>query len=122
MDLLDSRIEPVSPALQASSLPAEPPGKPKYVLLGHIYIQCVSNLVFLTTPEKRYVYNLMIGHILRKVRSLYEDGQREIFFLFYIRIALFLRKLLENVTGLFFFLIAVSLLYDVVLVSALTMV
>ena len=57
------------------------------------------------------------------MRSLYEDGQREIFFLFYIRIALFLRKLLENVTGLFFFfLIAVSLLYDVVLVSALTMV
>ena len=57
------------------------------------------------------------------MRSLYEDGQREIFFLFYIRIALFLRKLLENVTGLFFFfLIAVSLLYDVVLFSALTMV
>ena len=57
------------------------------------------------------------------MRSLYEDGQREIFFLFYIRIALFLRKLVENVTGLFFFfLIAVSLLYDVVLVSALTMV
>ena len=43
-------------------------------------------------------------------------------FLFYIRIALFLRKLLENVMGLFFFLIAVSLLDDVVLVSALTMV
>ena len=65
----------------------------------------------------------MTGHILRKVRPWYEDWQREIFFLFHIRIAaLFLRKLLENVMSLFFFLIAVSFLFDAVLLSALTMV
>ena len=32
MDLPDPGIEPVSPALQADSLPADPPGKPRGIL------------------------------------------------------------------------------------------
>ena len=36
-DLPNTRIEPVSPTLQADSLPSEPPGKggrPEYLLMG----------------------------------------------------------------------------------------
>ena len=66
------------------------------------------------------MYNLMIGHILRKVRSLYEDGQREIFILH--ENSFIFEEAIRECNGAFFFLIAVSLLDDVVLVSALTMV
>ena len=67
------------------------------------------------------MYNLMIGHVLRKVRSLYEDGQREIFIL-HQNSFIFEEAIRECNGAFFFFLIAVSLLDDVVLVSALTMV
>ena len=61
----------------------------------------MSNLVFLTTPEKRYMYNLMIGHILRKVRSLYEDGQREIFILH--QNSFIFEEAIRECNGAFFF-------------------
>ena len=35
-DLLNTRIEPRSPALQADSLPGEPPGKPKNTGVGSL--------------------------------------------------------------------------------------
>ena len=35
-DLLNSGIEPRSPALRVDSLPAEPPGKPKNTLVGSL--------------------------------------------------------------------------------------
>ena len=62
----------------------------------------MSNLVFLTTPEKPYMYNLMIGHILRKVRSLYEDGQREIFILH--QNSFIFEEAIRECNGAFFFL------------------
>ena len=40
MDLPNPGVEPRSPALQADSLPAEPPGKPKYTGVGSLsYLQ-----------------------------------------------------------------------------------
>ena len=36
--LSDPGIEPVSPALQADSLPAEPPGKPSHLILSNVKV------------------------------------------------------------------------------------
>ena len=61
-DLPDLGIEPGSPALQAGSLPAEPPGKPQddirknnyenvsYVIIGHYFLLCIY-LYFLTVQQ-----------------------------------------------------------------------
>ena len=46
-DLSNPGIEPRSPALQADSLPAEPPGKPKNTGVGSL---CLLQLIF-PTPE-----------------------------------------------------------------------
>ena len=46
-DLLDPGIEPWSPALQAESLPSEPPGKPLYIIyMGVCVCVCVCVCVF----------------------------------------------------------------------------
>ena len=58
----DPQIEPGSPALQAGSLPTEPPGKPQddirkniyenvsYVIIGHYFLLCIY-LCFLTVQQ-----------------------------------------------------------------------
>ena len=46
-DLLDPRIEPQSPALQADALPSEPPGKMTCIVsLRHFFFSCVNFLGF----------------------------------------------------------------------------
>ena len=47
------------------------------------------------------MYNLMIGHVLRKVRSLYEDGQREIFILH--QNSFIFEEAIRECNGAFFF-------------------
>ena len=61
-DLPDLGIESGSPALQADSLPTEPPGKPQddirkniyenvsYVIIGHYFLLCIY-LCFLTVQQ-----------------------------------------------------------------------
>ena len=49
-DLPDPGIEPVSPALQADSLPPEPPGKPFTVLFCKM--RFANSLFFLEIPEE----------------------------------------------------------------------
>ena len=48
-DLPDSGIEPRSPALQAGSLPSEPPGKPNI----SVFVPCTVNFVL--------VYSNVVG-------------------------------------------------------------
>ena len=68
-DLPDTGIEPVSPALQAESLPAELPGKPpKTYIYIYIYIPYI------------YIYSLLLYDICKYYIFLY----RYIFYLFYI--------------------------------------
>ena len=52
-DLADPEIEPRSPALQANSLPAEPPGKPKNTGLGSLSLLLLikKSTLTLTGPE-----------------------------------------------------------------------
>ena len=49
-DLPDPGIEPRSPALQADSLPSEPPGKPKNTGVGTLFL---LQWIFLTQESKR---------------------------------------------------------------------
>ena len=51
-DLLDPGIEPWSPALQAESLPSEPPGKPLYIIYVCV---CVCACVCLHTNKQKQI-------------------------------------------------------------------
>ena len=58
-DLPDPGIEPGSPALQANSLPSEPPGKPlgwHRVKQGKIENRLVSTLIFCCTMFINFMY------------------------------------------------------------------
>ena len=59
-DLPDPGIEPGSPALQADSLPSEPPGKPIYSLLvliprASLIAQSVKNLPAMQETQVRFL-------------------------------------------------------------------
>ena len=57
-DLPDPGIEPKFPALQADTLPSEPPGKPLYIYI-HIYIYTVPiSLLYLFLPDY-FIFMLM---------------------------------------------------------------
>ena len=43
-DLHDPGVEPGSPALQADSLPFEPPGKPPMTIIGYIKLDSNNNV------------------------------------------------------------------------------
>ena len=63
-DLPDPGIKPRSPALQADSLPAEPPEKPKNTGVGSLsFLQWI----FLTTTELVLTYSLCILYKVLKV-------------------------------------------------------
>ena len=72
-DLPNPGIEPRSPALQADSLPSEPPGKPK-----HNRYQCTNCIVMLFLKKKKKKTNVVtVWEIERNEESLFP--QKDIF-------------------------------------------
>ena len=58
-DLSDSGIEPRSSALQADSLPSEPPGKPSYLIISSVNLPKICITENQASPE----YSLVIVKI-----------------------------------------------------------
>ena len=60
-DLLSPGIKPASPALQADSLPSEPPGNP-YMLLKKVKVKSLSRVRLFATPwTVAYQASLFMG-------------------------------------------------------------
>ena len=65
-DLPNSRTEPGSPALQADSLPSEPPGKPKVLSFSGKRIKRTSHIMYRTRK--------LSDQVTEKICSLYYEG------------------------------------------------
>ena len=73
-DLPDPEIEPISPALQADSLPSEPPGKPQLLLLICIlilYLTILLNYCLYQFTVGCFSYHFQVYYLLKQFNFIF---------------------------------------------------